>query len=185
MNQRDYQRLLQFSDSWLMLGLLSEDKLCKLGHEYEQSDDKNTEHYRYRIFQEYLSSHRPLSASMAEALYELGAEDPDPVMGGAMMRDIVSLAECPVNLLEKASASGEKHLVKAAKRRTLLSELSSRLTAEVFTRCLESRDAIIQWELLGRSELSRKHLEQIAESGANRAVRNVAAERLRARRFAA
>jgi hypothetical protein len=183
MNQRDYQRLLQFSDSWLMLGLLSEDKLSELGHEYELSDDKNTEHYRYRIFQEYLTSHRPLSASMAEALYELGAEDTDTVMGGAMMGDIVSLAECPAQVLEKAYVSGEKHLVKAAKRRRLLSELSTGLTAEVFMRCLESRDAMIQREVLGCPELSRKQLEQMAEAGANRAVRNVAAERLRARRY--
>lgn len=185
MNQQDYQRLLQFSDQWLRLGVLSEDEIFALGHEYEASEDKNTEHYRYRVFSEYLSSHRPLSPQMAEALYELGRDDPDKVMGGAMMRAIVGLEECPTDVLEKASASGEKYLVKAAEQRRLLTELNSGLTAEVFVRCLESRDAVTQRELLARPELSRRQLEQLAASGSSRAVRNMAAERLRAKLYPA
>src|SRR3954469_11276101 len=105
----DYRKLLQFSDPWLRLGLLSEDELCALGREYETSEDKNTEHYRYKVFSDYLALHKPLSSEMAEALYELGAEDPDQTMGQSMMSTIVGLAECPARVLEEASASGEKH----------------------------------------------------------------------------
>ena len=185
MNQREYQRLLQFGDQWLRLGLLTEDELCALGREYEAGEDKNVEHYRYRVFRRYLSSHRPLPLQMAEALYELGREDPQPTMGGAMMRDIVGLAECPAEVLEKASTSGEKHLVRAATQRQLLTELGSGLTEDLFARCLESRDGAIQRELLTRPELTRKQLEQLAAAGSNRAVRNMATERLRGRRHAA
>ena len=120
MNQRDYLKLLEFSDQWLSLGLLTEGELSVLGHEYEASEDKNTEHYRYGVFKKFLASHRPLPAQMAEALYELGRNDPDPAMGGSMMLDVVGLAECPDTVLEKASASGENYLVKAVKRRRLL-----------------------------------------------------------------
>lgn len=185
MNQREYQALLQFSDQWLRLGLLTEGELCSLGQEYEAGEDKNAEHYRYRVFRRYVSSHRPLTPQMAEALYELGGQDPKPAMGGAMMRDIVGLAECPAGVLEKASASGEKHLVRAATQRHLLTELGSGLTEELFARCLESRDSAIQRELLKRPELTRKQLEQLAEGGSNRAVRNMATERLRGRCHAA
>ena len=184
MNPRKYQRRLQLSDDWLRLGLLTEDELCALGRECETSEDKNTEHYRYRVFRHYLASHKPLPPGMAEALYELGRADPDPAMGGAMMRDIVGLPECPVNVLEQASTSGEKHLVKAARQRELLTELASGLTEDLFARCLESRDAGIQRELLTRSGLTRKQLEELAEKGSNQAVRNMAAERLRSRRYA-
>jgi hypothetical protein len=185
MNPQAYQRLLKFSDQWLRLGLLTEDELCALGQEYEAGKDKNEEHYRYRLFRRYLSSHRPLPPQMAEALYELGREDPDPAMGGAMMRDIVGLAECPAGVLEKASASGEKHLVRAARQRQLLAALGFGVTEELFARCLESRDEAIQRALLKSPELTRKQLEQLAEAGANRAVRNMATERLRGRRYAA
>lgn len=184
MNRQDSQRLLAFSDQWLRLGLLTEDELRVLGHEYDVSEDKGTEHYRYRVFSRFLASHRPLSPQMAEALYELGRDDPYPLMGGAMMHDIVRLAECPAEVLEKASASGENHLVKAVWRRRLLEELSAGLTEELFTRCLGSRDSVMQRALLARPELSRGQLEQLAAGGSNRAVRNMARGRLHGRRDA-
>jgi hypothetical protein len=184
MDPREYQKQLQFSDRWLQLGLLTEDELGRLGREYEVSEDKNTEHYRYSAFCKYLTSHSPLPPTMAAALYELGLEDPDQVMGAAMMRDIVGLEECPAELLEKALTSGENHLVKAASGRKLLAELNSVLTEDVFARCLENGDAYIQRELLARSELTRSQLEQLAETGCNRAVRNMAAVRLRDRHYA-
>jgi hypothetical protein len=185
MNRREYQRLLQLSDQWLRLGLLTQDELCALGQEYEAGEDKNAEHNRYRVFRRYLASHSPLPSQMAEALYELGREDPNPAMGGAMMRDIVGLAECPTDMLEKALASEEKHLVRGARQRQLLTELGFGLTADLFARCLESRDGVIQRELLKRPELTRKQLEHLAEAGSNRAVRNIATERLRGRVHAA
>lgn len=185
MDRQDYQSLLGFSDQWLLLGLVTEDELRLLGHEYDLSEDKSTEHYRYRVFGRFLASHRPLSPQMAEALYELGRDDPRPPMGGAMMSDIVNLAECPAEVLEKAAASGENHLVKAVRRRKLLEELNRGLTADVFTRCLDSRDSVMQRALLGRPELTRRQLERLATGGSNRAVRNMARERLRGRRYAA
>lgn len=185
MNLREYQKQLQFSDQWLRLGLLNEDDLCALGQEYKASDDKSTEHYRYRVFRNYLDSHRPLSPAIADALYELGKEDPDQGVGRAMMREIVRLKECPDNVLEKASASGENHLVNAVRGRKLLAELNSGLTEDLFERCLESRQDYIQRALLARPELTWRQLEQLAEKGCNRAVRNMAKVRLRDRRHAA
>lgn len=185
MNRQDHQRLLGFSEQWLRLGLLTEDELRALGQEYDVSDDKSTEHYRYRVFVKFLASHRPLSPQVAAALYELGRDDPHPPMGGAMMHDIVNLAECPAEVLEKASASGENHLVRAVRRRRLLEELNAGLTEELFTSCLVGRDSVLQRALLERQKLSRGQLEQLAAGGSNRAVRNMARERLRGRRDAA
>lgn len=184
MTSRHDQGVLGFSDRWFQLGLVTEEELCALRLEYEDSDDKNAEHCRYRVFRKYLGAHRPLPSATAEALYQLGAEDPDPGMGGAMMRDIVDLMECPPVVLERASASGEKRLVKAASQRRLLAELSGGVTAELFVRCLESGSAEVQRELLTKDELSRTQLEQLENTGANKAIRNMAAERLRGRRFA-
>lgn len=185
MGREKYLRLLEFGERWLRLGLLTEEGLAALGREYESGGDENTEHYRYRVFVKFLAAHRPLSPLLAGALYELGGDDPDPALGGAMMRDIVDLAECPDEVLDKASASGRAHLVKAAWRKRLLAELKSGLTEELFARCLESGDAPMQRELLERGGLSRGQLERLAEAGSNRAVRNMARARLRGRRRAA
>jgi hypothetical protein len=69
MSERDYKALLRFGDRWFQLGLLTESDLHALGQTYETSDDRNTEHYRYKVFQDYLAAHRPLSPPMAAALY--------------------------------------------------------------------------------------------------------------------
>lgn len=106
MTRRHYQRLLEFSERWFQLGLLTEEDLGALGLEYEQSDDKNAEHYRYRVFRNYLAAHRPLPSGTAEDLYQLGGEDPDQGMGEAIMRDIIGLTECPAAVLERAASSG-------------------------------------------------------------------------------
>lgn len=114
---KDYKALLQFSDEWFTLGVLTEEGLRQYADTYEMSEDKSSEHYRYGAFQWYLSQHRPLAARMANALYELGKSDPDYSMGGAIMADILHLPECPTSVIAKASNSGRKHLVRIAERK--------------------------------------------------------------------
>jgi len=115
--RQDYQALLQFSHEWFTLGIVTESQLEALGREYETGEDPNTEHYRYGAFMEYLREHRPLSPAMAEALYELGARDPDHAMGSAMMHQIAELPECPPEVLENAARSGKKHLIRLVEKR--------------------------------------------------------------------
>jgi hypothetical protein len=182
MARPDYASLLQFSEGWLGCGLLTEERLEVLGREFESSDDKNTEHYRYKVFREYLASRRPLPSSVADALYTLGEEDPDPGMGGSMMSDIVGLPECPAAVRERALSSGARHLISQVRRLEVLAELDRGLTPELFDRCLLDPDAVIHRVLAGRPELSRQQLERLAEAGANKAVRNMAAARLRSHR---
>jgi hypothetical protein len=117
MPQKDYKTILGFDNQWFTLGVVTEESLLLSGAEYEASGDKNAEHYRYGAFRWYLSQHRPLPASDAEPLYELGDADPDHSMGGAIMADIVDLPECPPSVAAKASASDRKHLIRKAERK--------------------------------------------------------------------
>jgi hypothetical protein len=41
-DHQDYLKLLEFNDEWLRLGILTENELSILGHEYEASDQKGT-----------------------------------------------------------------------------------------------------------------------------------------------
>ena len=117
MTQRNYKTILSFSDQWFTLGVATEESLLLSAAEYRASDDKSTEHYCYGTFRRYLSQHRPLATSDAEALYELGNADPDYSMGGAMMADIVDLPECSLSVIAKALISDRRHLVKKAERK--------------------------------------------------------------------
>ena len=113
----DYREVLGFTEAWFGLGLMTEERLAEMGREYESGDDKNTEHWRYGVFRAYLRDNRPLNPEIAESLYEIGSADSDYFMGGAIMHDIVSLAECPESLLQKVKSSGRKHLFKGMNRR--------------------------------------------------------------------
>lgn len=179
MPEKDYKKILGFSDEWVSLGVLSEDELAQLRAEFDTGRDPNTEHYRYRVFQGYLMRHRLLSEEMALALYELGASDPDYGMGGAMMADIVRMPACPESIIAKALVSDHKHLVRLAERkREVEPEIAEDMTTQaMFDRCLGDRS--VQQELLKRPELTVEQLEVLATEGANHGVRNWASRRLR------
>ena len=91
MSKRDYKFLLQFSDRWFDLGILTSERLDELGRDFDMGDDGNTEHFRYAVFREYLEAHSPLPPQITEAFYDLGSTDPDHCMGGAKMKEILDL----------------------------------------------------------------------------------------------
>ena len=102
--------VLQFSDQWFALGIVTAAQVEEFMRIYERGDDRRPEHYRWRAFIQFLADHRPLSPVLAKALYELGDQDPDTEMGGAIMGRIVRLPECPADVLAAAAASDRKHL---------------------------------------------------------------------------
>ena len=113
----DCAKLLGFTPAWFAAGIVDDVLLARLRAEWDKGEDDNTEHYRYRAFQEFLVGHRPLTPELAGILYELGAADTDQAMGGAIMADIVRLPECPASVLDAALASGRKHLVRIVETR--------------------------------------------------------------------
>ena len=112
---------LRFTSDWFALGVVDKCLLDELMVEWDKGDDPNPEHYRLRAFRLFLSRVRPLTPSLAAALYDLGASDEDPVMGGSMMLHVLHLDECPEELLRRALASDQRHLARAARRRLNLS----------------------------------------------------------------
>jgi hypothetical protein len=174
-NDHDRLRVLQFSPEWIELGIVTPQEVDRLNRAYASGDDKNTEHYRWGAFRQYVQSHRPLPADMAEALYELGGRDPDPSAGSAMMHAIVELPECPDVVLTKAAAYGTPSLVRLAERTRLLScAPAGGLTPNGMDRCIAGRDSTLQRQLLDRGVLSVEQTRRLADEGASRAVRNLA-----------
>lgn len=113
----EFARRLGFTPAWYALGVVDDALLARQQAEWDKGEDHNTEHYRYGAFRAFLAAHRPLSPELAAALFELGAMDPDQMMGGAIMADIVHRPECPPAVLDAALASGRKHLARIVERR--------------------------------------------------------------------
>lgn len=117
MESMDIFRELEFSHEWIELGIITPAKLKQFETEWATGDDRNTEHYRWRAFLDFIEAKESLDDSTARALYNLGANDPDGVMGGSIMANVLRRKDCPKDLLELAAKSEEKFLRKIANER--------------------------------------------------------------------
>lgn len=110
----DIFKQLEFSQEWVDLGIITPAKLDQLEAEWATGEDKNTEHYRWSAFLDFVKSKELLDEETAKALYSLGANDPDGAMGGSIMAHILRREDCPKDLLELAATSEEMFLRKIA-----------------------------------------------------------------------
>ena len=113
----DIFRRLEFTQEWIDLGIITSEKLDELESEWRSSDDRNTEHYRWRVFRDFAQSNSTFRDDVLRRLYRLGANDADPVMGGSIMADILRRNDCPEDLWRQAIESGENFLRKIAERK--------------------------------------------------------------------
>jgi hypothetical protein len=117
MESMDIFRELEFSQEWVDLGIITPAKLKQLEAEWTTGEDTNPEHYRWRAFLDFIEAKESLDEHTARMLYNLGANDPDGVMGGSIMAHILRRKDCPKELLERAVKSEEKFLRKIANER--------------------------------------------------------------------
>ena len=113
----DIFRELEFSQEWIDLGIITPAKLKQLEAKWATGEDTNTEHYRWGAFLDFIESKESLDENTARALYNLGANDPDGVMGSSIMAHVLRRKDCPNDLLELAAKSAEKFLRKIANER--------------------------------------------------------------------
>src|SRR5580765_4803544 len=113
----DTLRELQFTQEWVDLGIVTQQKLSELESEWRSSDDRNTEHYRWRAFLDFSQSKSFLGEDVLRRLYQLGANDLDTTMGGSIMAHILRRHDCPEDLLQRAAESGENFLRKIAQQK--------------------------------------------------------------------
>jgi hypothetical protein len=110
---------LGFSEQWFALGLITKPQHQELLVEFQKGDDPHPEHYRWRVFCNFLGRHDPLSDQLMWQLYRLGEMDADHAMGGSMIAAILRRADCPADLVREAARNSDrKHLKKIARDRT-------------------------------------------------------------------
>lgn len=109
---------LEFDEKWFDLNFVSSEKLKELWADFQSGEDKNKEHYRWRVFTDYLKANKVIDENNLRELYRLGETDIDGYgMGMSMRIEILNRKECPADLINEALNSDEKPLIKVAKRK--------------------------------------------------------------------
>jgi hypothetical protein len=170
---------LDYNPRWLESGLLDQALLEKQLIEYDQGNDRNTEHYRYAAFRRLLDAPPDfVDDELIDRYIELANLDADRGMAQAalgLLANSVRLTEQQLVRLEEDPAFDVPILQKIIKRSQLLRELdSASISNDLFDRCISQGDAQLEQKLLAKSGLSQQQVETLMLRGSNRAVRNVA-----------
>lgn len=182
---QDLLRRLGYTQKWIDYGFLDRKALEEQILEFESGHDPNTEHYRFRRFLSVLQSRASLTSQEIDQYVELALEDPDQTMGRSALVELIrwpGLREPEQERLASHAAFQEALLRRALTRARLIRILeTSDLTADDCDLCMRQGDSVVQRLLLEKARLSRDQLEYLKDHGSSRAVRNMAASRLRRR----
>ena len=150
-----------------------------------ETDPPSPEHSRYAAFAGRLTALERVSDALLESLIAEAAADPDASMGGsvlALIADHRLLSENQRAALLSHPQYQQPFLQHRLRRATLLHLLrASSLSEDVIQQCISFPDAPVHSALLDHPALSHSHLAALRDHGMNRAVRNIAAQRLRTR----
>lgn len=168
---------LEYSRKWLEYELIDEEYICKEYESYLESEDKNTEHYRYGSFKKLLKREDFFTDEKIKYYIELAVAD-----NFLSTSAIVDLIRCKyltdeqfTNLLTYLP-NDNPILDKVYNREKLLRLLSrtTNLTQEMFDLMFSTADSVIHLALVERNDLSYHQLLVLSTSGNNKAIRNLA-----------
>lgn len=173
---------LGYSPLWIEYDLLDDDFLLEQCKRYATSYDKNTEHYRWAAFHAILAKNNVLDDTLIARYVQLAQIDEDQGMAESALLSLLrqpGLTDAQVERLSKHPAYTSPVAQRLIERIRLLRELqSSLLTEDLFMRCIASNDQTVQRQLLDRKDISCQQVELLRNQGANRAIRNIAKQRL-------
>ncbi len=180
-DMRDILDALHYDSRWLKYGLIDQQSLIDQFSQYQKVDD-NREHYRYQSFCKLLDR-EAIDDVTLERFVELAMVDEDKVMAETALINLIrhqGLTEGQLNTLKSHPAFASSQLRTAIEQAELLRALdASDLNDDLFNRCLANGSDFVQRKVLNHDSLSGQQLSTLAEYGINRAVRNLAKQKLR------
>ncbi|MFD0939534.1 hypothetical protein [Pedobacter boryungensis] len=84
---------LGYTNLWIDLGLLTKQVLNEQLKEFDKSDDKNTEHYRYETFRKFLTIKKILTDNELSNYIKVAKSDEDEIMANSAILDILTEIE--------------------------------------------------------------------------------------------
>jgi len=94
---------LGYSSTWLEYGLLDEGLLREQCKQYDISDDKNAEHYRYASFRAFLMKSAALDDTLLDGYIHLAQLDDDKTMAQAALILLVGWPHLSDSQLDRLS----------------------------------------------------------------------------------
>jgi hypothetical protein len=179
MNQADLE-LLGYSSKWVEYGSLTPELLLAQVARFHTGDDKSTEHYRYAAFK-LLQRRAAFSEREFDQYVELATLDPDPGMSTAALIDLIHHPGVTEEQLEALYAHPYvQKLPRLVKKDRLLRALhQGSVPIETLQQCVDEGDSGVHRALLDLPDLPRSIVEALQQRGGNKAVRNIAAVRLK------
>lgn len=181
-NVRDMLAVLHYDPKWIEYGFIDQQSLLDQLSRYENGDDANIEHHRYASFCSLLDRD-VIDDQMLERFIELALVDEDQTMAESALAALVrhaALTGQQLSYLRSHPGFASQSLQNVIEQTQLLRELNSPyISDELFNRCLFSSKDTVQRQLLNHPQLSKEQLHALSECGANRAIRNLAKEKLR------
>lgn len=186
----DKLSVLNYSDLWLKFGFLTEEELDEQIKIFETSDDKSTEHYRYASFNKFLNSRDEFTDDEIDKYLHLAKIDTDEWMAESAVRRLLQHRKLTDDQFEKiCNALGlygkrtEKFISREILYRNLRKAVGAEegLTEDIFLEFFNQGDGDVHRFLIWHAD--KNQMELIAEKGASKAVRNIAKQELRSRKF--
>lgn len=182
--------VLNYSDLWFKFGFLTEKELDEQIKIFEKGEDTSTEHYRYKSFRKFLSSRKKFTEDEIDKYLQLAKIDEDEIMAGAAIVGLLSHRELSDHQFEKVCAALQlfgNWTEKIILRETLYRKFNKAIhnkeifKEEVFSEFLNKGNGDVHRVLIWYA--NKAQMELIAEKGATKAVRNIAKQELRSRKF--
>ena len=171
---------LGYTTLWLDYKVLTIDNLITQEQAFDNSTDKNQEHYRYQTFKQYLDSKSQLSEIEFDHYLSLTFQDNDPIMAGsaaAYLFNRPDLNDSQFERLCELMRHFGEWTGKVVTRQKLLRRLRvTNLTTDLFKECILYGDSVIHEYILNMADLDQ--LQQLAIVGKTKKVRNIANEKL-------
>lgn len=176
--------LLGYAPEWLESGALTPEFLTAQVEWFRTSEDKSTEHYRYSAFLR-LQRRAAFSERVFDQYVELASRDPDPGMAVAALGDLIHHPGLTENQLETVFAHPyiRQNPYFAKKERLLRALRQPDVPLDTLQLCVDDGNGAVHRALLDLPDLPRCVVEALHERGANKAVRNIAAVRLKNQQY--
>ncbi|KAF0250313.1 MAG: hypothetical protein FD167_295 [bacterium] len=171
---------LGYHSLWLEYSFLNEQELTQQIADFCKSEDKNSEHYRYRTFRLFLSKQTVLDDASVQKYIELVQLDYDRSMAKSALINLVEFKGLSIDQLEYLSshpAFADPVLQKKFSKVKLSNALESQTTSidqNLFQQILAFKDFELQDRMIKKNALTTAQYELLAEKGTNKAIRNIA-----------
>jgi hypothetical protein len=153
---RQAMQALRFCEEWQTLGWLDIAELDSLYAEYRKGNDKNTEHYRYKMFRKGIAKRIPLNNNHVEQCLSLSEKEPDKAMISSVMELLFHrMSPSQKETYRPSIYLLAPHIQKREEEEKLYQNIrQGHMTEELFQECLALRKKWIFQRITERSPFS-------------------------------